>query len=198
MQRLWHRTQREQLDYHLRDGRAPNFDEGQPVRTELARFLIDKILRRYPPVVTPRIVELGCGAADISGPFSTDMLVDGYDIVPAAREVCAARWPSLRFTLGPVEEALPYPCDILVMTEFLEHLHDPWSVVRQWMPHAKFAIIGHPLNEPSPPHERGHLWTYELADWYTWFGEFGWEVEEVYRFPMGPYPEMVLGWGKRP
>jgi hypothetical protein len=84
------------------------------------------------------------------------------------------------------------------MTEFLEHLYDPWSVVRQWMPHANFAIIGHPLNEPTPPFERGHIWTYELADWYAWFGEFGWSVEEVYRFPMGPYPEMVLGWGRRP
>lgn len=206
------RSKNFQLDYHLKRNDAPEFDQGQPGRIDLARFLIEKILvkdlRRRPL----RIVELGCGAGDVSGPFSGDgsfytprgsihcggIEVVGVDVVPIAKEKCAARWPKMEFILSPVEDLEPMDCDILVMTEFLEHLADPLTVASKWMPHAKWAVIGHPLNEPDPPYEHGHAWSYSMEDFLGWFGLAPMPIWEVFRFPMGYYEEMVMGHGGNP
>lgn len=206
------RTRDFQLDYHLKRNDAPEFDKGQPGRIDLARFLIEKILlkdlRRRPL----RIVELGCGAGDVSGPFSRrdnayvyprgvietdDIEVIGVDVVPVARDICERRWPEMKFILSPVEDLEPVDCDILVMTEFLEHLADPVAVAKAWMPKAKWAVIGHPLNEPDPPYEHGHAWSYTMDDFLGWFSLSPMPVWEVFRFPMGYYPEMVMGHGGR-
>lgn len=225
MQRLWPRTREEQLFYHTNRNDAPEFDKGQPGRIDLARFLVDKILKKDLTKRPLTIVELGCGAGDITGPYSgerlilntdhrpkavhvssttsttaridNEIIVHGYDVVPVAQETCARRWPDMVFHLGPIEEAEPIECDLLVMCEFLEHVHDPWAIVKAWMPKAHFAIIGHPLDEPNPPLETGHIWSYTLADWYDWFEQTGFHVWEQFRFPMGGWPNMVMGHGSR-
>lgn len=203
------RTREFQLQYHLGRNDAPEFDQGQPGRIDLARFLIEKILLKDLKRRPLRIVELGCGAGDVSGPYSgsgayayprglldtSQIEVIGVDVVPIAKEKCNARWPEMNFVLSPVEDLEPVDCDILVMTEFLEHLADPVSVVKAWMPHAKWAVIGHPLNEPDPPFEHGHSWSYTMEDWLAWFGFTPMPIWEAFRFPMGYYPEMVMGHG---
>lgn len=223
MQRLWSRTRDEQIEYHLHDGRAPEFDKGQPGRIELARFLVDKILAKELTERPLKFVELGCGAGDITGPYSAsrwmteglpspdgapwegfdsgdpEMAIDrqievhGYDVVPMAKEVCARRWPNMQFTLADVEDIEPYDCDLLVMCEFLEHLDDPIKIVRRWLPKARWAIIGHPLNEGNPPIEPGHIWSYTLEDWHAWFPMGQHYPMERFVFPMGSYPEMIMG-----
>lgn len=197
MRRLWPRTRQEQIDYHLRRNDTPEFDKEQPGRVDLARFLIDKIIRKDLPGRELTIVELGCGAGDITGPYASVHGVHGYDVVPRAAEKYASRWPSATFHLGPVEDAEPIDCDILVMCEFLEHVDDPWSIVRAWMPRAHFAIIGHPLDEPDPPYETGHIWSYALDDWEAWFSESNFHVWERFLFPMGYWKNMVMGHGSR-
>lgn len=212
MQRLWPRTQQEQLDYHLRRNDTPNFSEGQPGRIDLAHFLIDKILKKDLRDRPLKFVELGCGSGDITGPYSDRVGVNplwdppslpsgievfGYDVVPQAAISVKERFPDMHIEIGPVEDVEPFECDLLVMCEFLEHVHDPWSIVRAWMPKAHFAIIGHPLNEPNPPYETGHIWSYELPDWYAWFEETGHHVWERFLFQMGYYDTMVMGHGSR-
>jgi SAM-dependent methyltransferase len=206
------RTREFQVQYHLGRNDAPEFDQGQPGRIDLARFLIEKILlkdlRRRPL----RIVELGCGAGDVSGPYAGDgayafprgllstagIEVVGIDVVPIAKEKCNARWPEMNFILADVQDVEPMDCDILVMTEFLEHLADPMAVAAAWMPHAKWAVIGHPLNEPDPPYEHGHSWSYTEEDWRNWFALTPMPIWEMFKFPMGYYPEMIMGHGGTP
>lgn len=231
MNRLWPRTQQEQIDYHLRRNDTPDFTQGQPGRIDLAKFLIEKIFAKDLPRTTHggrprRIVELGCGSGDISGPYSferfvipeperlpTDHLgrheittvaeildaceVIGIDVVPQAAISVKERFPLMDIRIAQVEDVEPIECDILVMTEFLEHVHDPWSIVKAWMPKAHFAIIGHPLDEPNPPYETGHIWSYNLADWNAWFEATGHHVWERFLFPMGYYDNMVMGHGSR-
>lgn len=209
MNRLWPRTQQEQLDYHLRRNDTPDFTQGQPGRISLAHHLIDKMLLKgdLPAEGPLKIVELGCGSGDISGPYSmginlrgglwvapTDVV--GIDVVPQALSA-QQRFPRMDILISPVEELEPIECDLLVMCEFLEHVHDPWSIVRAWMPKTKWAIIGHPLDEPNPPYETGHIWSYNLADWNAWFEETGFHVWERFLFPMGYYENMVMGHGSR-
>ena len=193
MERLWSRSQKEQVDYHLRRNDAPEFDKGQPGRIDLARFLVDKILKKDLTRRPLKFIELGCGAGDITGPYANEVEVHGYDVVPVARETYARRWPNATFHLGQVEEAEPQECDLLVMCEFLEHVDDPISIVQKWLPLAKWAIIGHPLYEPNPPYETGHIWSYTREDWYAWFEMAGHHVWERLEFPMGYYDTMVIG-----
>jgi SAM-dependent methyltransferase len=203
------RTREFQVGYHLKRNDAPEFDQGQPGRVDLARFLIEKILVKDLLRRPLRIVELGCGAGDVSGPFSKHgslyttrgeipldgIEVVGIDVVPVAKEKCNARWPDMEFILADVQDVEPIDTDILVMTEFLEHLADPLAVARAWMPRTKWAVIGHPLNEPDPPYEHGHSWSYDMDDFLGWFALTPMPIWEVFRFPMGYYPEMVMGHG---
>jgi trans-aconitate methyltransferase len=193
MQRLGVRDYQQQIQYHLDDGRAPEFDKGQPGRVDLARFLIDKILKKDLTRRPLKFVELGCGAGDITGPYSGEIEVHGYDVTPMAQETCNRRWPEMNFHLQPVEEVEPYECDLLVLCEFLEHVDDPIKIVSDWLPLAKWAVIGHPLNEPDPPFEPGHIWSYTLDDWHHWFELGGHHIWERFLFPMGYWDNMVMG-----
>lgn len=186
-----------QLDYHLGRNDAPEFDAGQPERIGLARWLLGTTLRGRLPAGTRTIVELGCGAGDISGLYSRGAdIVYGYDVVPVAKDICARRWPGMNFILGPVEDQEPRDCDILIACEFLEHVANPHGILDDWMPRAKYAIIGHPLDDQDGM-EYGHCWSYTEQDWDDWYTSRGFEVIEKFIFPMGNWDRMILGVGKK-
>jgi len=211
MERRGNRTLEQQLGYHTNRNDAPEFDVGQPGRVDLARMFIEKILIKDLHAKNVRIVELGCGAGDVSGPYSdgetyvtprglintSRIEVIGVDVVPIAAEKIAKRYPNMKTIISPVEELEPIDCDLLVMTEFLEHVHDPITLTRRWMPHADWALIGHPLNEPDPPYEPGHVWSYTKTDWANWFHDNNFQIWERVIFPMGYWDEMVMGHGSR-
>jgi SAM-dependent methyltransferase len=210
VRRLGNRTEAEALEYHLRRNDVPDFTAGQPGRIDLAHFLIEKILVKDLTRRPLRVVELGCGSGDVTGPFAgpaihggkytmprgtidlTGINVVGIDVVPAAVRAMQ-RFPEMDILISPVEELQPFECDLLVMTEFLEHVIDPVTIVHRWLPLAKWAIIGHPLDEPDPPYEYGHNWSYTLQDWHGWFELGGHHVWERFLFPMGYWDNMVMG-----
>lgn len=211
MRRINGSAGRDQLAYHLGRNDAPEFDIGQPGRIDLARFFIEKMLlkdlRRRPL----RIVELGCGAGDVTGPYSggnvytfprgsidcQDIEAIGIDVVPVAKEKISRRYPSMQCIVAPVESLEPIECDLLVMTEFLEHLADPVAVTKAWMARTQWALIGHPLDEPDPGYEHGHSWSYTEDDWLDWFGDNGFHAWEKITFPMGHWDRMIMGHGSR-
>jgi hypothetical protein len=198
VRRIWHRTYGEQIDYHLADGRAPIFDEGQPGRVEKAREYVARLVDHLAYLGRPLVIrELGCGAADISGRFSGAHEVHGYDVVPMAEKVVHERFPRVQFQLIEVERVRPQETDILILCEVLEHIHDPVQLVSNWLPFAKGVVIGHPLNEPEPYVEPGHIWRYDDQDYLGWFRIGGHRMIESSKFSMGPFPEMVLGYGVR-
>jgi hypothetical protein len=67
------------------------------------------------------------------------------------------------------------------------------SIVKAWLPQARWAIIGHPLHEPNPPFEPGHIWSYTIDDWDNWLTLGGHTQIERVIFPMAPWPDMVIG-----
>lgn len=200
-------------DYNLKSW-APNFEQGQPGRINQCRMFIETMLYQMPQRPL-RIVELGCGSGDISGPYSGSgpysqklyygprgmidtkgIEVIGVDLMPDAQRQFEARFPDATFMLAEVEDLEPIECDILVLCEFLEHIEDPITLAQAWMAKASWTMIGHPLDEPDPPFEKGHAWSYNMTDWIEWFNRANYALAERVNFRMGPY-EMVLGYGRR-
>ena len=189
---------------------APEFDATQPGRIDLVRMHIEQILLKDLTRRPIRIVDLGCGAGDTTGPYSgtkiyssprgvihtTGIEVVGIDWMPDAERQVKRRFPSMKFFNAAVEEVEAVECDLLVMTEFLEHVADPRTLTARWMAKANWALIGHPLNEPDPPFEKGHAWSYNFDDFISWFGANGFNLWAWETFPMGPY-QMILGHGSR-
>ncbi len=138
-------------------------------------------------------------ADGISTNARVDMGIEvvGIDVVPQAAISCGERWPNMTTIISPVENLDPIECDLLVLCETLEHLIDPVTVIQKWLPKAKWAIIGHPLDEPDPPYEPGHNYSYTREDWRNWFriGGHGWFEE--FRFPMAAWDAMIMGHSAR-
>lgn len=195
MRRIQAWTQQQIIDYNLRDGgtAVTIFADAQTGRVEKAREIISTILEGAEDAL---IVEPGCSSGDIAGWFTPDHRAIGYDVVPAAVAATRARWPWMDVTQATAEEIEPFPCDVLVLCEFLEHIDDPDDFVKKWLPMAKNVVIGHPLVMDGHDPEQGHVWAYYPEDFEAWFPMGGHVMQEAWTFPMGPYL-MIIGWGKQ-
>jgi hypothetical protein len=190
-------THEEVIAYNLRDGgtAVTVFADTQTYRVDKARMFVQSALNSLPGDAV--IVEPGCSAGDISGWFSLTRKASvlGIDVVPAAVQLARERYPAMRVIEGIADEMEPIPCDVLVLCEFLEHISDPVRFVKAWLPLARFAVIGHPLNDPGNV-EPGHVWSYTLQDYMRWYEIGGHRPLETHLFS-GPFPEMVMGIGMR-
>jgi len=196
VRRLVWDTHEETIAYNLRDGgtAVTIFADHQNYRVEKAKLFVKSALSTMDldPVV---IVEPGCSAGDISGPFTDRAEVIGIDVTPAAVKLSRERYPAMTVIEAEAEDLEPIDCDILVLCEFLEHITDPVAFAEKWMPKATFVVIGHPLNDPGGI-ERGHVWGYTYEDYLDWFRIGGHDMIETHLFS-GPFPEMVMGIGAR-
>lgn len=185
------RSTADAIAYHVNRNHAAIFEgSGQQGRLDRCRIMIEKALAQLSAPAT--IWELGCGSCDISGPFSAAHHVTGAECVAEAPAVVGERFPSVQVWVAPVEMLKPQPVDILVACEFLEHVGDPLQIMRDWLPHAKFAVIGHPLCPPEKDPEEGHMWSYDEADLDAWASLGGHENEEREIYPMTVYDKMGL------
>lgn len=193
MKRLTTWTADEIVAYHQRAG-VVVFADSQSNRIALAHRMIERVLANYK--VGALIWEPGCGAGDVSGPYAVLHTVIGVEMVPDAARLARERYPNMTVLESRAEDIRADPFDLLVMTEFLEHLDDPISFMDRWMPMTKHVVIGHPLNDPGG-FEDGHAWSYDLGDFKDWFEKYGFTLMEYETFSMGSFPEMVMGWGYR-
>ncbi len=142
------------------------------------------------------MVELGCGTCDISGPFAVRNIVSAYDCNPEALITAIQRFPALA-KVGPIPDQSE-PCDILILCEFLEHIPDPLSLVKAWLPLAEQVVISHPLNGDLTGDLSGgeHQWSFNESDFANWFSLGGHKLIEHEVFRMGGY-QIILGRGER-
>lgn len=144
------------------------------------------------------IVELGCGTADISGPLSAENDVVGVDCNEASLAVAKSRFPNLITLRRPIDELEPIQCDVLVLCETLEHLADPLTLVRRWLPLANMAVISHPLDEPVNSVLSGgeHQWGFSELDLASWFNVGDMRITDEVSYQMGCY-QMIMGRGRK-
>jgi predicted RNA methylase len=195
MIRLDQKTQAEAVEHHrMNPVRVYSDDTVQRDRILRSRAIVSSLLGKCNG---PTLVELGCGTADICGPFAQAETVYGFDCHAGALEVASRRFPRGIFALCDIEAIRTFECDILVLCETLEHLVNPRKMVDSWLPLSEYVIISHPVDEPFGSGISGgdHRWSFSFEDFENWFEpthqlrEWGW-------FQMGAY-RIILGWGKR-
>lgn len=191
------RTARESFDFHVGNQPSPRFIETiQRERILLVRRLVQKALDDL-GCARHRIIELGCGRADISGYFSSDHDVRGIECCPEAAKGAERDWPWMEVLIADAQEAEAQDCDIVILTEFLEHVADPFDIVRRWLPKAKYSVISSPnQGDRGEFKEGGHLWSFDESDFPALFEAGGHEIVRKHEFPMAVY-QMFLGLGRR-
>jgi len=183
---LKQRTQDEGIEHHQGiPVRVYEGDQWQAHRIQKAREIIASLQ-------PGSVVELGCGTADISGPFGGT----GFDVCEAAIAEARRRFPEMDARIG-IPEA-PLPGDVLVLCEFLEHVAAPERLVAGWLPHFRYCLISHPLDEDKDSQLSGgeHQWSFSEGDFDNWFALGGHQLRHKETFAMGQYT-CILGYGER-
>lgn len=170
--------------------RIYEIDDVQKERIERSRKLLNNCIGGRKGL---RIVELGCGTLDISGPFSKDQLVYGVECNQEAVQVASERWPEAHLNVLSLDSEV---CDIIVLCEFLEHIENPSELVANWLPKATHCVISHPLDgDLKGDLSAGeHQWSFSREDFVNWFTVGGHSLIESEVFTMGGY-EIILGRG---
>jgi len=174
-------------------------DRIQFPRIVRARRDLMKAVVALPHTVTPPVItELGCGTADISGPFSYLCPVYGYEINSKAAEIAARRWPKMAVYLNAIPKTSDGLGGVVVLCEVLEHLENPLEIVKGWCRNADAMVVSHPLNEALDSDLSGgeHRWSFDFDDFQNWFTAAEQQLQELEQFQMGKY-EMIIGWGTR-
>jgi len=189
MRQLRQRTAEQGVEHHKQNPvRVYHNDGVQDGRIARARLYLAHTLQGLRPG-RRTIVELGCGAMDISGPFSGTHEVIGMDCNQGCVLQAMKDYPNAVVSWTPLEGIVPFPCDVLVLCEVLEHLTDPIELVKKWLPHARACVISHPIEGDLQNDLSGgdHCWSYSQADLHQWFVHGGHLLMDDEIFPMGSY-----------
>jgi SAM-dependent methyltransferase len=132
---------------------------------------------------------LGCGSGDVEGPFAETAQVTGFDCNPEALAYARNRFPSACYSEVDIEALTPFPVDVLILTEVLEHMRDPIALVQRWFPLSQNVVITHPVNEPLDSGQSGgeHSWSYTEAELEEWLVIGGHTLEECFFYEMGGF-----------
>lgn len=187
-------THESQVDVHTgRQVRVYLEDGLQRSRIELAREVLKRIigqLSESDDAHRPKhIVELGCGACDITGFFSWGHKVEAYECSLSGVAYVKQNWKWVDLRPMDFVKAEPVACDVLVACEVLEHLADPLALLAKWLPLAKYALISSPLKGDREGDLSGgeHVWSFDEDDFEQFAGSGGHQIVGREQLPMGGY-----------
>ena len=189
MQALRTRTDEEGAQHHAHLPVRVYAEDGvQEHRIRHAREFVRRATE-LSAVPSPRIIELGCGTGDISGPFSPSAEVIGYDVNAPAVECARGRFPQASYEVADILTLTPVECDVLILCETLEHINDPDALLRAWLPKARTSVISHPIDGDLTGDMSGgdHCWSYSHDDFGRWAGVGGHQYLQTFGFQMGAY-----------
>lgn len=172
------------------------YEKEQPDRIDKSRNYLRKTIDAC-GLSRPKIIELGCGALDISGFFAGEADVTGIECNQKYQEVNRVRNPKCLFICDDINNVEPMGCDILVACESLEHLSDPITIMERWMPLAQYALISHPIDEAlNYPYDSEHTWSFTHDDFIMWFYRSSYIALEAVTFRNWDF-NIIIGYGKK-
>lgn len=194
----------------MSDSHAPNGDDEQRLAAHYFAGVRRDWLAELGGDRDRRILEIGCGTGDTGAAALAQGLCGSYSAVelsPAAAKI--AREQISEVVVGDVASvAYPWPqqtFDVLFASEVLEHLVDPWAVLRRLRPLlrpralvfasspnvAHYRVVAMLLRgdwalEADGPMDRTHLRWFTPATYRSMFEECGFDVTSVDRVtPVG-------------
>jgi ubiquinone/menaquinone biosynthesis C-methylase UbiE len=88
-----------------------------------------------------RVLDLGCGAGDLTGDLAAaGAVTTGVDVAEAALRRARARHPGLEFLLAPIDGPLPLPdqsFDVVWASEVIEHVAD----TARWLSEVRRVLV---------------------------------------------------------
>ena len=186
-------------EFHAARERAPHLE--QPVhrpRLDMAYELILDVAHRHHQAGAGHpagVSDLGCGDGgllSLLGHEDDDLLLAwGYDFQPSNQAGWDERGVTaeLRDAFAPGHPGVILG-DIAVMTEVLEHLADPYEVVRWVGQHCRYVVASSPWNETPESHDECHAWAWDHDGYRALIEQGGYTVlrhETVGQF------QLVLG-----
>lgn len=132
------------------------------------------------------VVDLGCGDGGLLSLLKNEGIKSwGYDLMPHNIEYAInVRGVDARYTDFNNDNTIEY-ADVVIMTETLEHMEDPHSVVRS-LP-SKYLVASSPYNENNNSHYEFHLWAWDNEGYCKLLEQGGYTVVKQ---------ENVSGWSQ--
>ena len=135
------------------------------------------------------VVDLGCGDGGLLALLKDHGIeAYGYDLMPKNIDYAVnIRGVDARYT-DFNSNNIDY-ADIAIMTEVLEHMEDPHSVVKN-LP-SKFIVASSPYNENDLHHYEFHLWAWNNAGYKRLIEQGGYRV--INQKNVSGWSQLILG-----
>lgn len=174
-------------EFHRDRERAPHAE--QRIHRQRMDVALDCVRSAAHEWGSPTLVDFGAGDGGFLArvePYVSRCW--GYDFCPANLEGARERGVDVRnadFTRDPVEYA-----HIAVITEVLEHVADPYGVLRTLKARGVKAVVASsPYVETDMSHDACHAWAWDEAGYRELFEKSGWRLA---RHETVPYFQVVL------
>lgn len=170
------------FDFHENRPRAPHLEQVlHRHRLELARDYVHQAinyLRVQDGISLPTVTDLGCGDGGLLSILDPNVSAWGYDFCPANQ----AGWEERGVTASPLNfitagslNPTAVVGDVAVMTEVLEHLSRPHSVLRELSElKVRYLVASSPWTETLSLHDHCHAWCWDLSGYSEMMLDAGW------------------------
>ena len=134
---------------------------------ELVNFAVDNYNAQS-------VVDLGCGDGGLLSLLEGKVKAWGYDLMQANVEAAKHRMVVVSFG-DFINEPIEWG-DLTVITECLEHLEDPHSVVKLIASHSRLIVASSPVSETAEWHDPVHAWAWDAEGYGNLIKSAGFEV----------------------
>lgn len=162
-------------DWYAERETAPHLEqEGHRERLLLTAVFVRQALDSLNRVA-PTVIDLGCGDGGLLSLMPAFCKAYGYDLQQSNVDAAQARGVDVRY--GNVLELNLLPADVYVATEMLEHLEDPYKLLRRiHATETPWLVASSPYTETAESHYEYHTYAWDLEGYTAMFAACGYKV----------------------
>lgn len=172
-------------EFHQDRERAPHLEqEWHRPRLETAASFVREIAAKWPrDERMPTVSDLGCGDGGLLSLLKDcpDIIAAwGYDFSPANAAGWTERGVNARaLDVFRADWHRVHPGSIVVMTEVLEHIAEPHSVLTRLSMNrlTRYLVCSSPRNERPGNHSPEHAWAWDMDGYADMIRGAGWRIE---------------------